>query len=484
MEKSMEIQKVIIKEIPTIALRGMTVLPNAIINFDISRKKSIKSVEQAMIKEQKLFLVTQLQAETEDPTMEDVFQVGCVANVKQVTKLPDGNVRVMVEGFARANLVEFIEEIDYLLADIEMISVEEQLEAFDEVEKEAMLRLSKEMFLNYSKRYPKIGKLLVDHFEQIEEIDKLIDLIIMNMPLDYRKKQHVLEATNIKDRYDILIKTLTEESRIADYRQDLVDTVKGKIEKNQREYFLREQLKYIREELGDDTTFTEIDTFLEQLDMLQATEEVKNKIRKEINRYKMISSTSSESAVERGYIETLLELPWQKKSTDNKNMKKAEKILGEDHYGLLQVKERIMEFLAVRTLTKQGNAPIICLVGPPGTGKTSIAKTVAKALDKEYVRISLGGVHDEAEIRGHRKTYVGAMPGRIVAGLKQAGVNNPLMLLDEIDKVSSDHKGDTSSALLEVLDSEQNNKFRDHYVEVPVDLSEILFIATDRKSVV
>lgn len=468
---------VIIRTLPAVALRGLTILPDMIIHFDLSREKSIVAVEQAMIGEEKLLLITQKEPEVDNPGIEDVYQVGTVASIRQVSKLPGGIVRVLVEGERRGALRSFQEdETHYLLAEVEELpSCDGELE---ELTQEAMIRQLEELFLGYGRYYPKIGRSIEKQFQSIKSLERLIDLVTMSIPLEYASKQKVLELSTLKERFEYLSDVLTNEVEIARIKTELTEKVKNRVDKNQKEYLLREQLSYIREELGEDGSFSDSEQFEKVLTNLEAASEVKERIHKEIKRFKSLAPSSSESAVERAYIETLLEMPWDKESKDNTDINRAEKILEEQHYGLEQVKERILEFLAVRSLTKQGESPIICLVGPPGTGKTSIAKSVAEALDKKYVRISLGGVRDEAEIRGHRKTYVGAMPGRIATALKQAGVKNPLLLLDEIDKVSSDYKGDTSAALLEVLDSEQNSRFRDHYVEIPIDLSEVLFIAT------
>lgn len=461
---------------PAVALRGLTILPDMIIHFDLSRQKSILAVEKAMMSDQQLFLVTQENPDEKEPGFSSVYKVGCVATVKQVTKLPNGIVRVLVEGNYRAGLLSFDEEEkNYLSAKIEKLSTEKDLEGQEE---EAMLRELKELFKNYGAYYPKIGKTMERFFADKSSLEECMNQLTANLPLSYESKQQVLEENSLRTRFETLAVILGNEIEIARVKNEVSEQIKGRVEKHQKEYLLREQLGYIRQELGEEDETSEAEQYEAELKKLKAGKEVKEKIKKEISRFKNLPASSSESAVERGYIETLLELPWDKVSKDNTDITHAEKILEEQHYGLEQVKRRILEFLAVRTLNRHGASPIICLVGPPGTGKTSIAKSVAEALGKKYVRISLGGVRDEAEIRGHRKTYVGAMPGRIVNGLRQAGVKNPLMLLDEIDKVSSDYKGDTSSALLEVLDSEQNNRFRDHYVELPVDLSEVLFIAT------
>lgn len=474
-------------QVPAVALRGMTVLPGLVIHFDLSRAKSILAVEQAMMSDQRIFLVAQKDIENDEPNYEEVYHMGCLAQIKQVTKLPENVVRVLVEGIDRARLNGFLDKEErYLVSEIEVVKSPlhlnegrygRSMEGAD-IEEEAMIRNLRELFLEFCSFFPRIGKTMLKHFEGTFSLGVLMDELIESMPVTFDKKQEVLEAVELNTRYQVLAKILYEEIEVAKIRTELSEQVKARMEKNQKEYMLREQMNYIREELGEDNVMSDAEQFQQELNKLKAGKEVKEKIQKEINRFKSLGQGSAESSVERGYLETLLELPWDKTSRDNTDIKRAEKILERDHYGLEQVKERILEFLAVRSLTKQGDSPIICLVGPPGTGKTSIARSVAEALNKKYVRICLGGVRDEAEIRGHRRTYVGAMPGRIVTGLKQAGVKNPLMLLDEIDKVSSDYKGDTSSALLEVLDSEQNNHFRDHYVEIPVDLSEVLFIAT------
>lgn len=466
-----------IMKMPAVALRGMVILPGMVAHFDVSRAKSIKAVEEAMMDEQKIFLVAQKDVEQENPDIEDLFKIGIIAEVKQVIKLQNNIVRILVEGKERAELSAFLENPDYLLAEI--IRFDEEVDdGLPEEAKEAMLRSIQETFGKYVVVNPKMGKELQRQLSEITDLEKLMNQLANSLPVHFEEKQKILDAVSMTERYEVLMALLLKEIEIIAIKNDFQAKVKAHVDKNQKEYLLREQMKVIREELGEDNTESDADHFMDALGKIKADKEVKEKIKKEIDRFKNISSSSSESAVARGYIETLLEIPWNKTSRDNKDLKNAEQILNADHYGLEKVKERMLEFLAVRNLTSKGESPIICLVGPPGTGKTSIARSVAKALDKKYLRISLGGVRDEAEIRGHRRTYVGAMPGRIVNGLRSAGVKNPLMLLDEIDKMSSDYKGDTASALLEVLDAEQNKKFRDHYVEIPIDLSEVLFIAT------
>nr|WP_243238067.1 endopeptidase La [Roseburia zhanii] len=454
----------------------MTILPGMVAHFDVSRERSIKAVEEAMMGEQNIFLVTQRDVEDDDPQIDDLYHIGILAKIKQVIKMQHGIVRILVEGEKRAELLGFVESKPFLLAEVSLLEAED--EEYSTEVKEGMLRAVQETYRRYAALNPKAGKEFLHQVSETKDADKLMDLIVNNLPVYYEEKQKYLEAVTIEERYEVLMELLLSEINIISIKKDFQEKVKQRVDKNQKEYLLREQMKVIREELGEDNTESDADQFLQALKKIKAKKDVKEKIKKEIDRFKNIGTNSSESAVARGYIETLLELPWDKASKDNKDLKNAAKVLDDDHYGLEKVKERMLEFLAVRNLTSKGESPIICLVGPPGTGKTSIARSVARALDKEYVRICLGGVRDEAEIRGHRRTYVGAMPGRIATGLRTAGVKNPLMLLDEIDKVSSDYKGDTSSALLEVLDAEQNSRFRDHYVEIPIDLSEVLFIAT------
>lgn len=460
---------------PAVALRGLTILPGMIAHFDISRERSLRAVEEAMEQDQKIYLVTQRNVDSEDPTQEDLYQMGIVADIKQVVRLQNDVVRILVDGISRAALLGFTGNEKYLEAEI--CYCDSNADSLPDDLREAMLLGVREAFHRYAAVVGKISKELIRQIDQYEDLEKLIDYVTNNLPVSYELKQQVLEAEDINDRYQVIVSLLLSQVEVISIKNELQKKVKVRVDKHQKEYVLREQLGVIREELGENAD-SEADEYEKKLSELDAPDYVKEKTKKEIKRFRNMSSSSSESTVERGYIETVLELPWNKMSVDNKDLDHAAQVLDDDHYGLKDVKERILEFLAVRNLTSKGESPIICLVGPPGTGKTSIARSIASALEKKYVRISLGGVRDEAEIRGHRKTYIGAMPGRIVNGLRQAGVSNPLMLLDEIDKVSSDYKGDTSAALLEVLDSEQNCRFRDHYIEMPVDLLEVLFIAT------
>ena len=460
---------------PAIALRGMSIMPGMIAHFDISRDRSLKAVEESMQADQKIFLVTQRDVDVEEPMQSDLYEMGIVAEIKQVVKLQNDVVRILIDGKSRAKLVGFTRCEDFLEAEI--CTYNTDLEGVPSDVREAMLVGVRESFEKYAAVVGKVNKELFRQIEKYDDIEKLIDFVTNNLPVSYAQKQKVLGTEDICDRYEVIVAILLKQINVAQIKNDFQQKVKKKVDKHQREYLLREQMSVIREELGENAD-SEADEFLKKTESLNAPKEVRQKLKKEIERYRNLSGSSSESVVARGYIETLLELPWNDMSTDNTDLDRAEKILNDDHYGLSDVKERVLEFLSVRNLTNKGESPIICLVGPPGTGKTSIARSIAAALEKKYVRICLGGVRDEAEIRGHRKTYVGAMPGRIINALKTAGTANPLILLDEIDKVSSDYKGDTSAALLEVLDSEQNSRFRDHYVELPVDLSEVLFIAT------
>lgn len=462
--------------LPAIALRGTTILPDMIVHFDVSRERSIKAIEAAMLHDQKIFLVTQKDPEVEKPELSELYQVGTVAYIKQVVKLPHDLLRVLVEGIERAELLGLEQEEPFLKAETALF--EPDGAQYTKSLKEAMFRSIQELFQRYCMESGKISKDLAAQIMNITELEELISQIAVNVPLTYQNKQKILEAVSLENQYEVLAAILNNEIEVLQIGHDLQRKLKARVDKNQRDYILREQLKLIREELGEENTADTAEEYRQKAEALDAPQEVKDKLNKEIDRFKSMNNAAAESSVLSTYIETLLGLPWDKKSEDSTDLKEAWKILEEGHYGLKDVKERIMEFLAVRKLTSGGKSPILCLVGPPGTGKTSIAKSVAEALHKKYVRICLGGVRDEAEIRGHRKTYVGAMPGRITAALSQAGVSNPLMLLDEIDKTSSDYKGDTSAALLEVLDPEQNNRFNDHYVEVPQDLSEVLFIAT------
>ena len=467
----------LIKNIPVVALRGMTILPSMITHFDISREKSVKAVEAAMLRDQRLVVLTQKSPETQDPGMKDLYKIGTLVTVKQIMKLPQNIFRVLAEGLERVEVMDLDVADGCLVADAATFS-EEELALPDEKNQEAMVQTLRTIFQDYCQANSKISRETALQIMEQTDLQKMVDQIAVNIPVFYEEKQKLLEAVDLTERFEQLSVLLENEIQVMNIKTEIQEKVKARIDKNQREYILREQLKVIREELGEDTTGAEAEHFKAETEKLEASAEVKERIEKEIERFKNAGNNSAESSVIRGYIETLLELPWDKESRDNMDLSNAREILEEDHYGLEKVKERVLEFLAVRALTKKGDSPIICLVGPPGTGKTSIARSIARALNKKYVRICLGGVRDEAEIRGHRRTYIGAMPGRIVNGMKQAGVKNPLMLLEEIDKVSSDYKGDTSSALLEVLDSEQNNKFRDHYVELPIDLSEVLFLAT------
>ncbi len=467
----------IMKVMPSVSLRGMVILPGMIIHFDISKPHSIHAVEEAMQKDEKIFLVTLKNNDVEEPVQEDFYEVGCIAKIKQLIRMPNNIVRVLVEGLERAGLQEIVDHTGFYMVQVQRFD-EEALGEIMPQALEAMLMSMKETIYKYCQLNPRTGRDFLKQIDEIRQVEAMIDLAANSLPLHYEHKQQILSAVNLMQRYEVFMGILLNELEVIAIRNDFQKKLKSAVDKNQREYILREQLHLIRQELGETNTDTDVEKFRAKAEKLRADKEIKEKLYEEINRFQNLPASSSESAVIRGYIEALLELPWKKGSKDNKDIKNAERILNEDHYGMKKVKERVLEFLAVRNLTGKGDSPIICLVGPPGTGKTSIARSVAAALDKKYVRICLGGVRDEAEIRGHRKTYVGAMPGRIITGLKSAGVNNPLMLLDEIDKLGSDFKGDPASALLEVLDSEQNSRFCDHYIEVPVDLSEVLFIAT------
>jgi len=465
------------RSLPMVALRGLTIMPEMIVHFDVSRERSIAAIQQAMVEEQEIFLVAQKSIETENPGQDDVYEIGTVASVKQLIKLSKKVVRVLVEGKNRAVLKKIEETDPYLRAEVEVLE-EQEITIPDDLNAEAMMRGLKEIITEYAAKNGKISKESVAEILDITDLKRLVNEVAANIPLKYKDQQELLEELDFWSRYEKLSLKLVNEMQIMEIKEELQRKVKNKVDKHQKEYLLREQLKVIREELGEDTTFSDADEFEEACSKLDAPEEVKEKLHKEIGRFKNTIGSQAENGVIRTYIETILEMPWNKRAEDNTDINYAKEVLEADHYGLEQVKERILEFLAVRTLTQKGESPILCLVGPPGTGKTSIAKSLARSLKKPFVRISLGGVRDEAEIRGHRKTYVGAMPGRIANGIRTAGVKNPVLLLDEIDKVSTDYKGDTFSALLEVLDSEQNSKFRDHYLEVPLDLSEVTFITT------
>ena len=465
------------QSLPMVALRGMTIMPEMVVHFDVSRQRSIAAIQEAMVEDQKIFMITQKDLETENPKQEELYEVGTVGTIKQIIKLPKHIMRVLVSGETRGVLQKIEYEDPYLRAEVDVMDESDVL-IRDDLNAQAMERGLKDMFVDFAAKSGKMSKESVAQVLEIKGLKKLVDEIAANTPLFYTDLQEILNETDFWKRYEALAFKLVNEIQIMNLKEEIQMKVKERVDKHQREYILRDQLKLIREELGDDTTLTDAEEFEKAAKGLKAPKEVKEKLAKEISRFKSSLNSPAESGVIRTYIETLLEMPWNKSVKDSGDIVFARKVLDEDHYGLEQVKERVLEFLAVRSLTKKGESPILCLVGPPGTGKTSIAKSLARALKKPYVRISLGGVRDEAEIRGHRKTYVGAMPGRIANGMKTAGVKNPVMLLDEIDKVSTDYKGDTFSALLEVLDSEQNSKFRDHYLEVPMDLSEVLFVTT------
>ena len=467
----------LIQVLPAVALRGTMILPKMIAHFDVSRERSIAAVTEAMVREQRMFLITQKNPAVEQPGLSDLYEMGTVVHVKQIVKLQKGLVRVMVEGECRARLLQFFKEEPFLEAELEKVEDQDDLIISNNA-KEAMRQTLMEFFASYCEENRKFSRDLAEQIQGITDFTEAMDQIAINLPLSFDRRQKLLEAVKLSDRYELLGEILANEVHVMQIKEALQNKIKAHIDQNQKEYILREQLKVIREELGEDGSDSDIEKFEAQLKELKASDEVKDKIRKEIGRLKLLGNNPSEGPVVRGYVEMLLSLPWEKLSKDNTNIKRAEEILERDHYGLDKVKERILEFLSVRKLTKKGESPILCLVGPPGTGKTSIARSVATALHKEYVRICLGGVSDEAEIRGHRRTYVGAMPGRIVAALQKCGVRNPLMLLDEIDKMGSNYKGDPAAAMLEVLDSEQNSHFSDHYVELPLDLSDVLFIAT------
>ena len=466
-----------ILHLPMVALRGMTVMPGKTVHFDISRERSIQAVQEAMTGNQRIFLTAQKKIETDEPKMEDVYEVGTIAVIQQIAKLPHQIMRVMVTGETRGILKQIEEEDPYLLAEAEVVD-ESGFEIPDEMNAEAMARGLKDIFVEYAAKNGKLPKELIAQILEIRGLKKLVDEIAANLPLYYTDQQELLDQLDFWERYELLALKLVNETEIMDIKDEIRLKVKERVDQHQREYILREQMKVIREELGEEASGNDADEFRGRLKNLDAPEEVKEKIKKEISRFSGSLNSPAENGVIRTYIETMLEMPWNQRAEDCEDMEYAKEILEQEHYGLEEVKERVLEFLAVRALTHKGESPVLCLAGPPGTGKTSIARSLAKALRKPYVRISLGGIRDEAEIRGHRKTYVGAMPGRIANAIRKAGVKNPLILLDEIDKVSTDYKGDTFSALLEVLDQEQNRGFRDHYLEVPLDLSEVVFLTT------
>jgi len=465
-----------IRNIPMVALRGMTIMPEMVVHFDVSRAYSIQAIQQVMQgEEQQVFLVAQRELNIEDPDLKDVFEIGTIATIKQVIKLSKNMLRVLVTGEERARLISLEKEEGYLNAQVEVI---EEPQAEEEVVDNPRAKNIQELFLEYAMKNGKIPKDVITQVADEKTFLGLVNQIAANVPLDYLNLQDILEETDLNRRYEVLAFKIANEMEVMHLKEEIQGKVKERIDRHQKEFILREQLKVIREELGEDNMLSDAEEFETATKKLKASKEIKEKLMKEIHRFKSAMNSSAENGVIRTYIETMLEMPWDKMGKDNTDIAYAKQVLEDEHYGLEAVKERILEFLAVRSLTKKGESPILCLVGPPGTGKTSIARSLSEALKKPYTRISLGGVRDEAEIRGHRKTYVGAMPGRIANALKMSGVKNPLILLDEIDKVSNDYKGDTFSALLEVLDSEQNVKFRDHYLEVPIDLSEVLFVTT------
>ena len=465
-----------IRNIPMVALRGMTIMPEMVVHFDVSRAYSIQAIQQVMQgEEQQVVLVAQRELNIEDPDLKDVFEIGTIATIKQVIKLSKNMLRVLVTGEERARLISLEKEEGYLNAQVEVI---EEPQAEEEVVDNPRAKNIQELFLEYAMKNGKIPKDVITQVADEKTFLGLVNQIAANVPLDYLNLQDILEETDLNRRYEVLAFKIANEMEVMHLKEEIQGKVKERIDRHQKEFILREQLKVIREELGEDTMLSDAEEFETATKKLKASKEIKEKLMKEIHRFKSAMNSSAENGVIRTYIETMLEMPWDKMGKDNTDIAYAKQVLEDEHYGLEAVKERILEFLAVRSLTKKGESPILCLVGPPGTGKTSIARSLSEALKKPYTRISLGGVRDEAEIRGHRKTYVGAMPGRIANALKMSGVKNPLILLDEIDKVSNDYKGDTFSALLEVLDSEQNVKFRDHYLEVPIDLSEVLFVTT------
>ena len=461
---------------PMVALRGMTILPEMVVHFDVSRARSIEAIQRAMqSKEQKVFLAAQRELNIEEPGQKEVYEIGTIATVKQIAKMSKNVFRVLVVGEQRARLQQITEEKACLTA---AVFVLEDEDAEGRLSDNPEAKNLQQLFFEYTMKNGKIPKDVITQIADLKSFKSLIYQIAANVSMDYVNLQDILEQDDLHERYEMLALKIANEMAVIDLKEGIQSKVKERMEKHQKEFILREQMKVIREELGEENVLSDAEEFEQAAKDLQASDDVKERLMKEITRFKSSQQSAAENGVTRTYIETMLEMPWDKVVDDQTDLAYAKEVLEDDHYGLEQVKDRILEFLSVRALTQKGESPILCLVGPPGTGKTSIAKSLSKALNKPYARISLGGVRDEAEIRGHRKTYVGAMPGRIANALKSTGVKNPLLLLDEIDKVSNDYKGDTFSALLEVLDGEQNVKFRDHYLEMPIDLSEVLFVTT------
>ncbi|RNB84295.1 endopeptidase La [Brevibacillus nitrificans] len=463
------------RELPLLPLRGLLVYPTMVLHLDVGREKSIRALEQAMVDDNKILLATQEEVHIEEPDAEQIYSIGTVARVKQMLKLPNGTIRVLVEGLQRAKIEEYLQQEDYFVVSITYL----QEEKAEENEVEALMRSLLNHFEQYIKLSKKVSPETLTSVQDIEEPGRLADVIASHLPLKMKDKQEILETINIQERLEILLTILNNEREVLELERKIGNRVKKQMERTQKEYYLREQMKAIQKELGDkDGRQSEVDELRAQLEKSDAPERIKTKIEKELERLEKMPSTSAEGSVIRTYIDTLFALPWTKTTEDNLDIKHAEEVLDEDHYGLEKPKERVLEYLAVQKLVNSMRGPILCLVGPPGVGKTSLARSVARALGREFVRISLGGVRDEAEIRGHRRTYVGALPGRIIQGMKQAGTINPVFLLDEIDKLASDFRGDPASALLEVLDPNQNDKFSDHYIEETYDLTNVMFITT------
>lgn len=475
---------------PLMALRDVVALPGVTAYIEVAKAETVSAMEAAMNDDQMVFTVAKKDAENSDVNMDNLFEVGTIAKVKQIARMPDKYVRVVLEGGKRAHLLA-LETVDagYIMATVQVDEDEEDVwdnvqilsnhgEPTKQLKRVAMIRQIKQLFREYAERQGKMGQQLQDIVSESIDLDQIIYMITANLPIHYHLKQSIIEHDQIEDRFTELMIVLERELGILRLQGEITEMVKQQVEDNQKDYYLREQIKAIHKELGEDDAESEADKFERKLEKLKAPAKVKKKIKEEIGRYKRISSNNSESAVIRGYLETLLAMPWKKASQDNTDVEHAKEILDADHYGLEKVKERILEYLAVKKLNKEGTGTILCLVGPPGTGKTSIAKSVAKALGRKYVRICLGGVRDEAELRGHRRTYVGAMPGRVITAVKNAKVKNPLILFDEIDKMVSDGRGDPAAALLEILDPEQNKHFSDHYLELSFDLSKAFFICT------